>query len=293
MSTGTYERDVAMPAAGNEIYYGIIVGNYVTILVTYLEDGLWTQPEVASFASDPEYLHFEPSITADGKRLFFLCTRPRAGEEPQPGWTHQNIWVVDRNADGTWGEPYDPGEPINTENNEFFPSVTRDGTLYFTRSTKGTLESAIYRSRLVNGKYVESEKLPQTVNGDGNPYNSCIAPDESYLLACVGGRSDNLTPGFTDYYVYFRTKDDRWSKAVRLGDKVNRPDQNAISPFVSPDGKYLFFAATWRAENDSREKMELTYGYLQEYYCSPQNSLSDIYWIDVSFIEELRPEEFK
>ena len=58
--------------------------------------------------------------------------------------TSQNIWVVDR-AENEWGVPYDIGEPINTSGNEYFPSSTKDGTLYFTRAEEGSRIHYIYR----------------------------------------------------------------------------------------------------------------------------------------------------
>jgi hypothetical protein len=55
----------------------------------------------------------------------------------------------------------------------------------------------------------------------------------------------------------------------------------------------LFFAATWRGEDAGKVERELTYDYLKEYHNSPQNSSSDIYWIEASFIETLRSQEFR
>jgi hypothetical protein len=50
--------------------------------------------------------------------------------------------------------------------------MTRDGTLYFTRST--AREPALYRSRWIDGEYGTPEKLPEPVNGKNKPYNAFI-----------------------------------------------------------------------------------------------------------------------
>jgi Tol biopolymer transport system component len=287
VSTGMYERDVAITPDGKEIYYGLIWGELVTIMVTRLKEGRWTEPEIATFARDLEYGHFEPSITPDGKKLLFLCTRPPEGQEPKPGWGHQNIWAVNRQEDGSWSEPYDVGAPITTEANEFFPSVTQDGTLYFTRSTDR--EPALYRARWKGGEYGTPEKLPEPVNGKNKPYNAFIAPDESYLIACIANRSDSTTPGVANYYVFFRSGDDVWSDAIHMGDEINPPGFEAHSPYVSPDGKFFFFALSKKGNIDLISDDRMRISEIQKLYNSPQKGSADIYWVSAEIIERLRP----
>lgn len=292
VSTGLYERDLAMNPDGNEMYYGLISGGQVTIMLTRMEGGAWTEPKVVPFATNPDFLYFEPCLSPDGNRLFFLSTLPPHGKELKPGWGHQNIWVVDRSNDGNWGEPQDIGPPVNTENEEYFPSVTRDGTLYFTRSLSGEQKAFIMRSAFLDGVFTEPEPLPEQVNGQGIPYNAYIAPDESYLIACVEGRDDCVTKGFPDYYVFFRTTDDRWSEGFNLGPNINLPRDRALSPYVSPDGRYFFFASA-RNEAVLSSWGEITLSVIQNLHMSPQNGSSDIYWVDAQIIENLRPESFE
>jgi hypothetical protein len=289
VSTGMYERDFAITGDGKEIYYGLAWGSVVTIMTIHQGKDRWSEPEVASFARDFNYFHFEPSITQDGKRIFFLCTRPREGQEPKPGWTHQNIWAADRNVDGTWGEPYDLGPPVNSEDNEYFPSVTGDRTLYFTHSKKADNKPVLFRSRFIDGKYTEPEKLPDEVNETGDCYNACIAPDESYLIACVNAREDSVTPGMANYYVFFRSEEDVWSEGINLGEKINPKGLGALSPAVSPDGKYFFFALTKSDSLDFKQGEKVTLSQIQKIYASPQNGSSDIYWVGTEVIEALRP----
>ncbi|MGD9344575.1 MAG: hypothetical protein PVH84_01850 [Candidatus Aminicenantes bacterium] len=292
ISTGMYERDVAISPDGDEFYYGLAVGSLVTILVSRLENGSWTEPEIAPFAMELDFLHFEPCITPDGEKLLFLCTRPPQGQESKPGWGHQNIWAVDRNEDGSWSEPYDLGWPINTENNEYFPSVTRDGTLYFTRSSPKKGEASIYRSSRSEGKYEEPEMLPAPINGQGNLYNAFIAPDESYLIACVEAKDKDVASGITNYSVFFRSQDDMWSEGINMGERINTPGARAISPYVSPDGKYFFFASTRTKKDNFSGRAKIFWTHIQEIYSSPQNGNSDIYWVDAKVVHDLRPEGF-
>jgi hypothetical protein len=287
--TAMGERDVAITPDGREIYFGVISGRSATVVVTRLEKGSWTEPEVASFASDPRFFTFEPCLSADGRRMLFLSTRPTAGEKEQSGWANQNIFVADRREDGTWGEPYDLGTPVNTANNEFYPSLTRDGTLYFTLSAPGTGKPVLVRSRLSGGRYQEPDTLPAAVNGKGEPFNAFVSPDESYLIACVSGRTDGPEPGRPQYFVFFRDAADRWSEGVPLGREVSPVSGNSGSAYVSPDGKYLFFGSSKSAEASATPGKPQALHALREAFSRPRNGNSDIYWVDASFLEALRP----
>jgi hypothetical protein len=288
VSTGFYERDLAVSPDGTEIFYGLVFGKHVTIMHTRLVNGRWTEPEIAPFARDLSSFYFEPAMSGDGKRLYFLCTRAPAGQEPKPGWAHQNIWTVERREDGSWGEPSIIGAPVSTDDEEYFPSVTRDGTMYFTRQKTGERNSAIYRARFIDGAYAAAEILPPAVNGMGNVYNACIAPDESFLVACVTGRDDSVTKGLPHYYVFFRGPDDTWSEGVNLGERINFPGAQALSPSISSDGTYFFFASTKDKDIDASAPGALTAHGIRDFYGRPQNGLADIYWIDASVIRSLK-----
>jgi ketosteroid isomerase-like protein len=287
VSGGLDERDVAITPDGREIYFGLMTGRLATILVTRQVDGHWTEPVVADFAADPAFMAFEPSLSADGNRVLFLSTRPTAGEEAKPGWANQNIFAADRRADGSWGEPYDLGAPVNTKDAEFYPSLTRDGTLYFTRG-KPRGPFVIVRSRWADGRFQAPDTLPAAVNGTGTPYNAFIAPDESYLIACVDGRDDGAEPGRPQYFVFFRDPDDRWSEGVCLGKDVSPGGSGSGSAYVSSDGRYLFFASAKKDETAPAAGTPVTLRSLREAGTRPRNGSLDIHWVDASFLERLR-----
>jgi hypothetical protein len=283
ISDGMHNRDVAVTPDGNEMYFGLAGPGFVTIICTKRENGRWTKPDVAPFAADPDILDFEPCISPDGETFMFLSTRPPEGEEAKRGWAHQNIWAMRRTADG-WGIPYDLGAPINTEGPEFFPSLTIDGTLYFTRSSESGTQSHIYRSRPIEGGYAEPERLGPEVNSAPVQYNAFVAADESYLITVVTGKPENI--GNADYYISFRGENDTWVGPINMGSKINRAGATGASPYVTRDDRYFFFSST-RTPTSSSER--LTYDLIKKVYCEPENGSPDIYWVDASCIEELRP----
>lgn len=289
VSTGLHTRDLTMTPQGDEIYFSVQAGPFAAILESRLVDGRWTRPEVASFSADPRTMEIEPHISPDGRKLFFVSNRlPDGGALPDSTlgrWDRADIWAMDRRPDG-WSEPYRLPDVVNTEATEFFPSSTRDGTLYFTRRDADTGTESIYRAR-PNGSgsgYQEPEKLPAEVNS-ANQFNAFVAPDESYLILSIFGRDDSV--GGTDYYVVFRDDDDNWSGPVNLGEVVNRPRGSEWSASVSPDGRYLFFMST-RAGWPETPPDALTREWLLDFHLGPESGNPSIYWMDASFIAELR-----
>ncbi|HSO21285.1 MAG TPA: hypothetical protein VLT81_00175, partial [Chondromyces sp.] len=284
VSTGLQTRDVAMTPDGRELYFAVTAGAATMIMVTRELDGVWTEPVVAPFSG--RFLDIEPAISSDGQRFFFLSTRPQAGQEPREGWVYQDIWVMDREGDG-WGEPYNLGPPVNTEAPEYFPSVTADGTLYFTREGADGV-SSIYRSRLLDGAYTEPELLPPQLNCGTNRFNVFVSPDESFAIVPAMGRDDSL--GGVDYYVVFRSDDDTWSEPVNMGPTVNQSSGREWSASLSPDGRYLFFMSSRQQAGADPILTGRSISELLEMSLEPGRGSSDIWWVSTEVIARLRPE---
>lgn len=287
VSDGLDNRDIAIMPNGKEIYFSNAVGGteYVTILCSREEKGIWTKPEVVCFAANPGFMYYEPCISTDGNKLFFTSNMPinDSLEMSEP-----NIWYVQRHED-KWGNPIVLDTTINSIYDEYFPSITKDGTLYFTRGSK-TGEYFIYRSIQINGKYTKAVKLPKQVNSGKNRFNAFVDRDERYLILSIYGLSE--TVGGMDYYIVFRNENDTWSNPIDLGDQINTKGNDEYSPYVSPDGKYFFFMSKRSIPKDSIPKL-LTYDFLHKMHNHYNNGDSDIYWIDAKIIEELRTKDPK
>lgn len=75
-----------------------------------------------------EFSCSNPSISRDGKALYFSSNRPG-------GIGGVDIWKVAVNADGSFGEAQNLGSKVNTEGNESFPFISDDNkTLFFASS---------------------------------------------------------------------------------------------------------------------------------------------------------------
>ena len=284
VSTGLYTRDLAMTPDGSEIYFCSIVGNYAytAIFGTRLVSGRWTEPKALDFACDPAWMNIEPFIHPDGSRFFFISNRPDPASGKESG--DQDIWVADRTADG-WSDAYNLGPPVNSASPEYFPSVTREGTLYFTREEPETRVSRIFRARPDGEGFAEPEQLPDHVNTTSAQFNAFIDPDERFLIVCVFGRKDSH--GSTDYYITFRNEDDKWSPLVNMGELVNTEGGLEYSPYVSPDGKYFFFMSSRKKPAQETDKMPLTRKHMMEMHNSPGHGNPAIWWMEAAFIDSL------
>ena len=222
------------------------------------KEGIWSSPQKVLTLSPHEDRHFIP--TPDGKRIFFTSRRPLdSGGAPAK---NPSLWVIDNTPTG-WSQPQPLNSPVNTDQAEFYSTVTEDGTLYFTRSIND--EGAdIYRSRSVNRKYTREERLDEPINTkyvDGDPY---IAPDESYMIF-LSNRPEGF--GQHDFFISFRLKDGSWTKPKNLGRDINS-EGNDVCPLVTDDGKYFIFG-------------------------SNRTGCYEIYWVDAKIIEDLKPDELR
>ncbi len=110
--------------------------------------------------NSPKYSVAHPSISRDGKYLFFSSDMPG-------GQGGSDIWYCE-NVKGKWSEPVNPGPGVNSPYKENYPFMHSSGRLYFTSDRPGTADYLggmdIYSSDLVFGKWDKAIPLPSPVN---------------------------------------------------------------------------------------------------------------------------------
>ena len=121
-------------------------------------NGKWDEITSLPFNSK-DYSSGNPSISKDGKTLYFSSNRPGS-----VGGV--DIWKVAISETGSYGTPENLGKSVNTEGNESFPFITSDNVLYFSSDAKQGLGAMdVYKIDLTTnsaaknlGKPVNSEK---------------------------------------------------------------------------------------------------------------------------------------
>jgi len=99
------------------------------IYTSNLSGDKWSEPEAIAL-SDDSVIIAHPAIGPDELTLYFVSDMPG-------GVGGKDIWRVTRTNEGDeWSTPENLGEIINTVDDEMFPFVHADGTLYFSSNGK-------------------------------------------------------------------------------------------------------------------------------------------------------------
>lgn len=272
LSTGLNERDLAISPDGNELLFTVVapLNKFSAIFqITKQPNGTWSKPEIASFSGN--YPDLEPAFSPDGKKLYFVSKRPLNGKSKNDF----DIWMTEK-INGIWSEPKHLGNEVNTEMDEFYPSVAANGNLYFTASyNESVSKEDIFVARFENGSYTKPVAVDSAVNSKLYEFNAYIAPDESYILFTAYGRKGDKGRG--DIYISIK-KDGKWQTARPI-ESINS-DKLDYCPTVGPDGKTLFFTSERSQIKSDFSNKKADYQYFENVQKSAQNGSGDIYWVN-------------
>jgi hypothetical protein len=252
VSTRARELNATFTPEGDELYFTRRIDERMTLMVSRRVEGVWTAPEIVGFSG--VFDDVDPFVSRDGSRLYFSSKRPIDGDGEEKD---ADLWFVERQAGGGWGEPVRL-EELATEEDDYYTSVSDEGVLYFSifdLDGKGD----IYRAREEDGRFGVAEKVEAPISTGATEHDPFIAPDGSYLIFTsdrAGGR------GSGDLWISFAAPDGSWAEPVNMN-AVNSPGYDFCA-MLSPDGRYLFFTSSVGREND-------------------------VFWVDAGVIEESRP----
>lgn len=244
-----------------ELFFTRIIGKRFVIHHSELVDGNWSAPEpIQMYANkQDESVAIDPSITQDGKTMYFLGISPEARSKKAKPDIYKS-----QKIDGKWQIATKVGFPISTdEYAESYPVVVADGSIYFTSDRPESLgKRDIYRAQyLEDGKFDTPVNLGPEVNSKKNERSTFVSPDESFLIT---GNTYTNENGFA---VSFK-ENDKWQTPVYfdIGEPIAK-DWIYYCPYMSPDGKHFFFSKR---------------------YSDPPNSgwkgakKGEVYWVDAS-----------
>ncbi|MFC2121324.1 ankyrin repeat domain-containing protein [Bacteroidota bacterium] len=227
---------------------------YFRIFNMFRENDQWTKPSKALISNNLEYTYDVPFVSPDGNRMFFMSKRPVKPGDTENG---ENYWYIDKTETG-WTEPVLLNEEVSSKTIRWQISASMSGNIYFgSTDAGGKGGSDIYFSSLKNGKYTIPENIGEPVNTESSETAPFIAPDESYIIFSREGQPQR----YSELYISFRKDNGSWSDAINMGEEINLYGANC--PYITPDGKYLFFK-------------------------SGRNGNFDVYWVSTSIIDKLK-----
>ncbi len=169
---------VTFNANGNKIYYSRnnSIGQFMRnisdttnnlgIYSAELINGIWTNIEPFAF-NDSLYSYYTPSLSPDGKRLYFSTDMPG-------GYGGLDIYYCNWQNEG-WSQPVNLGSVINTPKNESFPFACRFGRLYFSSNGhEGLGGKDIYYTQQINEKWISPVHLDSPINSAADDFGLVV-----------------------------------------------------------------------------------------------------------------------
>jgi outer membrane protein OmpA-like peptidoglycan-associated protein/tetratricopeptide (TPR) repeat protein len=193
-----------------------------------------------------EYSVGHPTLSADGKTLYFVSDMPG-------GFGGTDLYYCVKNENDKWSAPLNLGKTINTPGKELFPYVDKNGVLYFSsdgHNGMGGLD--IYKSTGSRTKWTEPENLKYPVNSPKDDFSVYFdeANNIGYLSSNRDGGKGNddiykfaYTPP-SDLTLIVVTKEIDKKNVVRPLDGVdlkltNKTNSGSTAEFHFADGKYI------------------------------------------------------
>lgn len=231
--TDTEESMMTLTPDVSQIFWGVsrewFPLSRVSEIWTARRRGATWKAERAAFSTG--YSDGDPFVSHDGKHILFVSVRPVG--RPRKDF---DLYIVDRTATG-YGPARNLGAVVNSPEDELYPTMAADGTLYFASDRSGTWKT--YRARrAADGTYPSVELLPEAINAEGSwNFNPFISKDGRTLLF-TSQRKGGAGKG--DIWVSKIGASGEFETARNLGPLVNSAEDE-FHATLSPDMKALFF----------------------------------------------------
>lgn len=196
-----------------------------------------------------DYAEINPIISPDGKTLYF--TRLDHPENTYGRYESHDAWYSELQADGTWGKAKRMSENINVGRYNSVLSIAADGKTILLngkytlrgRWKKRGLSTSIKTS--VGWTKPENLRVPKfSRKSHGSSSNAFMnAKGDVMILAYTKKFSGHLLNLYVSRFV-----DGKWRKPKKMKG-VNTRIHTEEAPFLSPDGKTLYFASHNRPNN--------------------------------------------
>ena len=133
--------------------------------------GKWSIPVSAFNFNSDKYSVGHPSLSKDEEFLFFISDMPG-------GYGKTDIYYLEKREDGSWTEPTNAGNKVNTFGHELFPYIADNGALYFSSDAHpGMGQLDIFSAQFKNKKWTNVANLKPPINSIGNDFGMVLDGD--------------------------------------------------------------------------------------------------------------------
>ena len=213
---------------------------------------------------------YKPLITADESMIFFTSRRPNTiGNEKDPVYNdyYEDIYYSTKQADGTWSQAKNVGEPVNTSDHDANSGLSIDGSkliIYLGNKNNGDL----YESLLSGEKWGAPRDFGKNINSDKYHESSASYSIDGKALYFVSDKPGGI--GDRDIYVSYLDEKGKWGKAENLGPIVNT-EYGEEGVFMHPDGKTLYFSSQGHNSIGGYDIFKTVYDEKSKKWSKPEN----------------------
>lgn len=289
-----------LTADGNTVYFTACYRNdsYGGCDIYYSRKSAfgWERPVNLGGTINTEHWESQPSISYDGKALYFISNRPS-------GLGGSDIWKSVLQADSTWSTPINLGPIINTRKDEISPFIHPDDkTLYFaSEGREGMGKLDIYLTKKTSeDAWQEPKNLGYPINTEKD--ESSLFVNHSGTLALFSSQSGKNGRGGNDLYYFNLPKEIRPDRVIYVKGKVtDRDTKKPLSSLVEvvdlvtgnvvhnaetfpSDGKFLISLPAGKsfAFNVSKSGYLL---YSEHFQVDTSNSIANIYNLELESVK--------
>ncbi|GLB52377.1 cell envelope biogenesis protein OmpA [Neptunitalea chrysea] len=223
INTDSHESSPTFTEDGKTMYFNrtaekrVKVGDHkfasVRLFKAEYVDGEWSNVTELPFSSS-DYNTEHPSLSADGKRLYFSSDMPG-------GFGSLDLYYVDVNEDGSYGYPTNLGSKINTSRREQFPFMTKDSVLYFASDgLKGLGGLDIFSTKFEESEFSDPLNLGATLNSGMDDFAYSLNPEKE-----MGYFSSNREGSD---FLYTFVREDNSNQYVVEGDVIDKVSRDFL-----------------------------------------------------------------
>lgn len=209
---------------------GVYLSNNNAICFSKKINGKWAKP--TTIAISGKWKDWDATLSPDGKRMVFVSNRPLENAPQDKPAAKAQLWYAVQLSGNNWSKPRHIDAPVNLENfNAYAPSISKTGAICFcSRGREGSKTMCAYYAKWLGDHFDKPKRL--LLNGEKDTFDPYVSPDESYIIFASEG----------SLFISYR-KGDTWLAGEKLGDQVNAAGATNGGPYVSLDGKMLYYSS--------------------------------------------------